>query len=219
VEEETPSGSLPFRLLRRRLDPACAKGAFMPKKERSRCWWCGTDPLYVQYHDEEWGEPLHDDQRLFEMLILEGFQAGLSWITILRKRENFRKAFKRFDANKVARFTARDVQRLMQDEGIIRNRQKIEAAVANARVFLDTQEEFGSFDKYIWQFTDHRTLRDPKGMTRERIRATSPESDRMSKDLKQRGFKFVGSTICYAHMQATGMVDDHVEGCFRYRRR
>lgn len=191
----------------------------MPKKERSRCWWCGTDPLYMRYHDEEWGRPLHDDSRLFEMLILEGFQAGLSWITILRKRENFRKAFKQFDAKKIARFNARDVQRLMQDEGIIRNRQKIEAAVANARAFLDTQEEFGSFDKYIWQFTGHRTLRDPKGMTRERIRATSPESDRMSKDLKQRGFKFVGSTICYAHMQATGMVDDHVEGCFRYRRR
>jgi DNA-3-methyladenine glycosylase I len=189
------------------------------KKEKSRCWWCGNDPLYVRYHDTEWGRPLHDDQRLFEMLILEGFQAGLSWIIVLRKRENFRKAFKNFDPKKVARYTRGDVARLLKDAGIVRNRQKIEGAIINAQKFLEIQKEFGSFDKYIWSFTGHKTLRDPKGMSRERIRPSSPESDALSKDLKQRGFKFVGSTICYAHMQATGMVDDHVDGCFRYRKR
>lgn len=190
----------------------------MPK-EKSRCWWCGADPLYVNYHDNEWGIPLHDDQRLFEMLILEGFQAGLSWITILRKRENFRKAFKNFNAEKIVRFGRADITRLMSDAGIIRNRQKIEAAIDNARAYLKLREGGESFDEYLWQFTNYKTLRDPRGMTPRRMRATSPESDAMSKDLKRRGFKFVGSTICYAHMQATGMVDDHVEGCFRYRRR
>lgn len=186
---------------------------------RPRCWWCGEDPLYVRYHDHEWGVPVHDDQKIFEMLILEGFQAGLSWITILRKRENFRNAFRQFDPERVARFGSRDVVRLMNDEGIIRNRLKIQGAISNARAFLEVQEEFGSFDKYIWQFTDYKTLRDPRGMTKKRMRATSPESDALSEDLKQRGFKFVGSTVCYAHMQATGMVDDHVEGCFRYKQR
>jgi DNA-3-methyladenine glycosylase I len=151
--------------------------------------------------------------------VLEGFQAGLSWITILRKRDNFRKAFKNFEARKVARFRNADVARLMKDEGIIRNRLKIEAAIANARCFLEVQKEFGSFDRYIWRFTGNRTLRNPNGIMRETMRATSPESDALSKDLKQRGFKFVGSTVCYAHMQATGMVDDHVVGCFRYRKR
>ncbi|MBL7996180.1 DNA-3-methyladenine glycosylase I [bacterium] len=188
-------------------------------KVKTRCWWAGNDPLYCDYHDKEWGVPLHDEQRLFEMLILEGFQAGLSWITILRKRDNFRKAFKKFDPKKVAKFTAKDVQRLMHDEGIVRNRLKIEAAITNAKAFLAIQKEFGSFDKYIWQFTNYKTLRDPKGMTKKRIRPTSPESDALSKDLKARGFKFVGSTIIYAHMQATGMVDDHVEGCFKYVKR
>ena len=152
------------------------------------------------------------------MLILEGFQAGLSWIIVLRKRENFRKAFKNFEARKVARFGKADVTRLMQDAGIIRNRLKIDGAITNARCFLDVQEEFGSFDRYIWRFTGNRTLRNPKGMTRKTMKATSPESDALSKDLKERGFKFVGSTVCYAHMQATGMVDDHVVGCFKYRK-
>ena len=182
--------------------------------EITRCWWCGSDPLYVDYHDHEWGVPLHDDQRLFEMLILEGFQAGLSWITILRKRENFRKAFCKFNANKIARFGSSEVARLMQDQGIVRNRLKIESAVVNAKAFLAVQERYGSFDSYIWQFTEGRTLRNRR-VTRATILATSKESDAMSKDLKKRGFKFVGSTICYAHMQATGMVDDHVWECFR----
>lgn len=187
-------------------------------REKKRCWWCGEDPLYIRYHDEEWGVPVHDDRNIFEMLILEGFQAGLSWITILRKRENFRAAFLNFEPAQVARMTDRDVERLMHDAGIIRNRQKIEAAVQNARCFLETQKEFGTFDRYIWQFTGNRTLRRPR-VTRKTIRPTSPESDALSADLKRRGFKFVGSTIIYAHMQATGMVDDHVEGCWRYKKR
>jgi DNA-3-methyladenine glycosylase I len=191
----------------------------MPGRTRTRCWWCGEDPLYVAYHDEEWGVPLHDDRRLFEMLVLEGFQAGLSWITILRKRENFRRAFRGFEPERVARFGARDVVRLMNDAGIVRNRLKIEGAIANARAFLEAQEEHGSFDRFLWGFTGHRTLHSPEGLTRETARATSPESDAMSKELKRRGFRFVGSTVCYAHMQATGMVDDHVVGCFKFRTR
>lgn len=188
-------------------------------KPKARCAWCGSDPLYVRYHDREWGVPVRNDRKLFEMLILEGFQAGLSWITILRKRENFRKAFHGFDPSKVARMSKRDVARLMKDAGIIRNRLKIEGAITNAKRYFEVQKEFGSFSKYLWQFTGHKTLRDPRGMSMKRIRATSPESDAMSKDLKKRGFKFIGSTICYAHMQATGMVDDHFEGCFKYRGR
>jgi len=156
---------------------------------------------------------------MFEMLILEGFQAGLSWITILRKRENFQKAFKNFDALKVARFEKADVARLLKNEGIIRNRLKIEGAITNARCFLEVQKEFGSFDRYIWRFTRNGTLRNPKGVTRKTMKPTSPESDALSKDLKQRGFKFVGSTVCYAHMQATGMVDDHVVECFKFWKR
>lgn len=183
--------------------------------KKARCWWCGEDPLYMEYHDREWGTPLHDDQRIFEMLILEGFQAGLSWITILRKRENFRKAFKNFDAKKVSRFTEKDFNRLMGDAGIIRNRLKIQAAITNAQAFLQVQKEFGTFDKYIWGFTGHKTICSPRRPTRNSIRATSPESDALSADLKKRGFKFVGSTVIYAHMQATGMVDDHVEDCYR----
>jgi len=163
--------------------------------------------------------PVHDDRKIFEMLTLEGFQAGLSWITILRKRDNFRNAFKNFDVRKVARFGKADVARLMTDEGIIRNRLKIASAITNARRFLEVQKEFSTFDRYIWRFVGNRTLRNPNGVTRKTIRATSPESDALCKDLKRRGFKFVGSTVCYAHMQATGMVDDHVIGCFKYRKR
>ena len=188
-----------------------------PKKgEITRCWWCGDDPLYMAYHDHEWGRPLHDDQKLFEMLILEGFQAGLSWITVLRKREEFRRAFKGFDAETIARFTARDVTRLMGNEGIIRNRLKMESAIDNAKAYLEVLDKLGSFDRYLWQFTGYKTLRSRKDLIRSRMQPTSPESDAMSRDLKKRGFRFVGSTICYAHMQATGMVDDHVKGCFRY---
>ena len=183
-------------------------------KEKSRCFWCGSDPLYIEYHDKEWGRPLHDDQALFEMLILEGFQAGLSWITILRKRENFRKAFANFNAKKIAKFGRADVSRLMKDAGIVRNRAKIEAAIVNARCYLEAQKEFGSFDRYLWQFTGHKPLKTTPAPTRKTMKATSAESDTMSKDLKKRGFKFVGSTICYAHMQATGMVNDHVAECF-----
>ncbi|MEK6605131.1 MAG: DNA-3-methyladenine glycosylase I [Nitrospirota bacterium] len=186
---------------------------------KPRCWWCGEDALYCAYHDREWGVAVHDDRKMFEMLILEGFQAGLSWITILRKRENFRKAFRNFDARKMARFGKADVARLMRDAGIIRNRLKIEGAITNARCFLEVQKEFGSFDRYIWGFTGNKTLRNPKGMTRKTMKPTSPESDALSKDLKARGFKFVGPTVCHAHMQATGMVDDHVAGCFKFRGR
>ena len=183
-----------------------------------RCWWCGNDPLYVAYHDEEWGEPVHNDRKIFEMLILEGFQAGLSWITVLRKRENFRRAFASFDPNVIASWGPREVARLQKDAGIVRNRLKIEAAIKNARGFLQVQEEFGTFDKYIWGFVGHRVMYSPKPVTRNSIRATSPESDALSKDLKKRGFSFVGSTIMYAHMQATGMVNDHALGCFKYQR-
>ncbi len=180
-----------------------------------RCSWCGEDPLYVEYHDTEWGVPVHDDKKLFEFLILEGMQAGLSWITVLRKRENFRRAFAGFDAEKVARYGKRDIARLMGDAGIVRNELKVHAAVTNARAFLRVREEMGSFDGYIWQFVGGA----PR-INRRRgkdIPASTPESDAMSKDLKARGFKFAGSTICYAHMQATGMVNDHVTACFRHR--
>jgi len=180
----------------------------------TRCSWCGTDPLYVRYHDEEWGVPLHDDRRLFEMLILEGAQAGLSWITILRKRPAYRKAFDRFDPRKIARYDAAKKRTLLADAGIVRNRLKIDAAVTNARAFLEVTREFGSFDAYIWQFVGGRPIvNNRKGLAK--IPASTPESDAMSRDLKKRGFKFVGSTICYAFMQATGMVDDHAKECFR----
>jgi DNA-3-methyladenine glycosylase I len=177
--------------------------------KRKRCSWCGDDPLYQKYHDEEWGRPVHDDRKMFEMLLLEGFQAGLSWITVLRKRPAFRKAFYGFNPSRIAKMTRSDVTRLMKDEGIIRNRAKIEAAINNAKLFAEIQQEHGSFAKYIWQFSGGKTLRYPSG-----VRATSAESDAMSKALKKRGFKFVGSTICYAHMQATGMVDDHSPDCW-----
>jgi len=187
----------------------------MITKHKTRCWWCGEDPLYVKYHDSEWGKPVHEDRKIFEMLILEGFQAGLSWITVLRKRNNFRKAFKNFNPRIISKFGKKEVVALMKDAGIIRNRQKIEAAINNAKCFLAIQKEWGSFDRYIWQFTNYKTLRNKRGVTKQTLPAKTAESDAMSKDLKLRGFKFVGSTICYAHMQATGMVNDHVNGCFR----
>jgi DNA-3-methyladenine glycosylase I len=184
---------------------------------RTRCTWCGTDPLYVAYHDDEWGVPEHDDRRLFEMLILEGAQAGLSWITILRKREAYRRAFDRFDAKKIARYDRKKIAALMNDPGIVRNRLKIESTVSNAQAYLEAQREFGSFDAYIWSFVGVRLIVNRPKPGAPPV-ATTPESDAMSKALKKRGFRFVGSTICYAFMQATGMVDDHVEGCFRARR-
>ena len=179
-----------------------------------RCHWVGPDPLYVEYHDAEWGVPLHDDRKLFEFLVLEAAQAGLSWITILRKRENYRAAFADFDAEAVARFNRRSVERLLRDPGIVRNRQKVEAAVGNARAFLAVQEEFGSFDRYVWRFVDGRPIQGRWKTTRD-VPAKTRESEVMSKDLIQRGFRFVGPTICYAHMQATGMVNDHQLDCFR----
>ena len=175
-----------------------------------------SDPLYRAYHDREWGVPVHDERRWFEFLILEGAQAGLSWATILHKRENYRKAFAGFNAKKVARFTARDLARLLKDPGIVRNRLKINAAVTNARAFLAVQKEFGSFDKYIWGFVGGKPVRNRRRSLRQ-VPARTAISDAMSKDLKKRGFKFVGSTICYALMQATGLVNDHVVSCFRYR--
>lgn len=182
----------------------------------SRCPWATTDPLYVAYHDEEWGVPLHDDRRLFEFLVLEGAQAGLSWITILRKREQYRAAFDRFDPERIARYGASQIRRLMADEGIVRNRLKIEAAIANARAFLRVQEEVGSFDRYLWQFVGGRPRRNT-WKTLGQVPAETAESRAMSQDLRRRGFAFVGPTICYAHMQATGMVNDHLVSCFRHR--
>lgn len=188
----------------------------MKAKERIRCWGDGDDVLMRDYHDREWGVPLHDDRRIFEFLILEGMQAGLSWKTVLDKRENFRRAFHGFDPAKVARFTGRDVNRLMADAGIIRNRLKILAAINNARRFLDVRKEFGSFDAYIWNFVGGRPIRNRLRSFKE-MPATTPLSDLIGKDLKARGFKFVGSTVIYSHMQATGMVNDHLVTCFRYR--
>ena len=179
-----------------------------------RCDWVGSEPIYLEYHDTEWGVPLHDDRKLFEFIVLEGAQAGLSWLTILRKRESYRAAFADFDPEAVARFNRRSVERLLRDPGIVRNRQKVAAAVANARAFLAVQEEFGSFDRYVWRFVDGAPIQGRWRTTRD-VPAKTPESERMSKDLIQRGFRFVGPTICYAHMQATGMVNDHQLDCFR----
>lgn len=181
-----------------------------------RCPWPGVDPLYRKYHDEEWGVPLHDDRKLFEFLVLEGMQAGLSWSTVLRKRENFRRLFSDFDPERVALFDSRRVELLLQDSSIIRNRRKVEGAVTNARAFLKVSEEFGSFDEYIWRFVEGRPLIN-RWESLSQLPATSPESILLSKDLVARGFKFVGPTICYAHMQATGMVNDHLVSCYRYR--
>src|SRR5215471_11423967 len=183
---------------------------------RNRCGWSGSDALYVRYHDEEWGVPVHDDRLLFEFLVLEGAQAGLSWITILRKRDAYRRAFDRFDPRKVARYDKRKVASLLADASIVRNRAKIESAIKNARAFLDVQAEFGSFDAYQWRFVDGQPIQNRRRAVGE-IPARSAQSDAMSKDLKKRGFAFVGSTIIYAHMQAVGMVNDHLVDCFRYR--
>ncbi len=193
--------------------PAAGNAAKAGKPVK-RCW--GGDPLMTAYHDEEWGTPLHDDKKIFEFLVLEGMQAGLSWRTVLDKRENFRKAFRNLDPVRVARFTEKDVARLLADPGIIRNRLKIRAALNNAKRFLEVQKEFGSFDKYIWGFVGGRPIR--SGLRSfAAMPARTPLSDRISADLKARGFKFIGSTIVYSHMQATGMVNDHLVGCFRYR--
>jgi DNA-3-methyladenine glycosylase I len=181
-----------------------------------RCEWCGESEIYRQYHDEEWAVPVHDDRVLFEFLILEGAQAGLSWSTILNKRAHYRKVFAGFDPTKVARFTPRRVERLLQDPGIVRNRLKVESAVSNAEAFLKVQAEFGSFDAYIWSFVDGKPIQN-RFKTLGDVPAKTTISDVISKDLKKRGFRFVGSTICYAFMQATGMVNDHVVDCFRYR--
>ncbi|WP_061249724.1 DNA-3-methyladenine glycosylase I [Leptospira alstonii] len=186
-------------------------------KNLKRCAWVTDDPGYKEYHDKEWGNPVHDDRILFEFLVLEGAQAGLSWITILKKRENFRKAFDHFDVNKVAAYKEKKVQSLLKDEGIIRNELKIRSAVKNAQEILNIQKEYGSFDRYIWSFVNHKTIYNSWKTTKEAPN-TSPESDSMSKSLKKRGFKFVGPTICYAFMQATGMIMDHTTDCFRFVR-
>jgi DNA-3-methyladenine glycosylase I len=183
---------------------------------KKRCAWSGTDPMYVAYHDEEWGVPVHDDRRLFEFLVLEGAQAGLSWSTILRKRDAYRRAFDRFDPRKVARYDQAKVAALLADAGIVRNRAKIASAIKNARAFLDVQAEFGSFDAYQWRFVDGRPVQNRRRAMGD-IPARDARSDALSKDLKSRGFSFVGSTIIYAHMQAVGMVNDHVVDCFRHR--
>jgi len=182
---------------------------------RTRCTWCGQDPLYVAYHDDEWGVPVHDDRTLFEMLCLEGAQAGLSWITILRKRQAYRRAFREFDAAAVARFRSRDVERLLRDPGIVRNRLKIEATIRNARGVLAIQREHGSLDRFLWRFVDDRPRQNAWRSLRD-VPARSEAAERMSRDLRARGFNFVGPTICYAFMQAVGMVNDHTVDCFRH---
>ena len=183
-------------------------------KSKKRCDWCLKDQLYMDYHDQEWGEAVHDDSILFEYINLEGAQAGLSWYTVLKKKENYRKAFANWDAKKISKFKPDKIEKLLQNEGIIRNRLKVNAVVTNAKAFLAIQKEFGSFDQYIWQFVDHQAIvNDCKSM--EDVPAKTAISDQMSKDLKKRGFKFVGSTICYAFMQAVGMVDDHMNDCWK----
>lgn len=186
-------------------------------KAVTRCGWAGTDPLYVQYHDTEWGVPVHDDQKLFEFLVLESAQAGLSWITILRKRENYRKAFAGFDPKKVARFNEKKIAVLLKNEGIIRNNLKIRAAINNAQRFLEIQKEFGTFAEYMWSFVNHKPIQN-KRKALSGVPATTPISDALAKDMKQRGFKFLGSTVLYAHMQAVGMVNDHITTCHCYKK-
>ena len=185
-------------------------------KVQKRCEWAGSDPLYVEYHDKEWGVPVHDDRKIFEMLLLEGAQAGLNWLTVLTKRENYRKAFDNFDPRKVAKYDNEKFQKLLATEGIIRNKLKIRSVIQNARAFLKVQKEFGSFNAYIWQFVGGKPIRNSWKSLSE-LPAQTAESEAMSKDLKRRGFSFVGPTISYAHMQATGMVNDHVVTCFRYK--
>ena len=180
-----------------------------------RCTWCGDDPLYQQYHDYEWGVPCRDDQRLFEFVVLEGAQAGLSWITVLRKRENYRKVFANFDVRKVAALDESDIERLLLDPGIVRNRLKVVSAITNARHFIDLQREHGSFSNYIWGFVDNKPIVNHWASPGE-IPASTELSDRISKEMKKRGFKFFGTTICYAFLQAMGVVNDHTRGCFRY---
>jgi DNA-3-methyladenine glycosylase I len=180
-----------------------------------RCWWCGELPLYCDYHDREWGVPVHDDQRLFEFLVLEGAQAGLSWLTILRKREAYRKAFAGFGPSRVARYSSGQIERLLQNPGIVRNRLKLESAVRNARAFVEVATRFGSFWAYQWQFVEGRPLLN-RWRDRREVPASTPLSDAFSRDLRQRGFSFVGTTIVYAHMQAVGMVNDHLLSCFRH---
>ncbi len=183
--------------------------------KKKRCAWPGADPLYIKYHDKEWGVPVYKDRKLFEFLILEGAQAGLSWLTILKRREGYRKAFANFDVQKVARYNKRKIESLLKDPGIIRNRLKVECAVSNAKAFIKVQKEFGSFSNYQWQFVGGKPIKN-KWKSIKELPVTTKESDAFSKDLKKRGFKFVGSTIMYAHMQAVGMVNDHVKDCFRY---
>ena len=182
---------------------------------KRRCDWPADNPLMVEYHDTEWGVPVHDDRKLFEFLVLDAAQAGLSWLTVLKKRENYRKAFRQFDPEKVARFKAGKIEDLLSDPGIIRNRLKVESAVANAKAMLEVREEFGSFDSYIWGFTGGRTIRN-SWKRQDQLPAESEESRAMSKDMKKRGFRFCGPVICYAFMQAAGMVNDHLVHCFRY---
>ena len=189
-------------------------GPPLTEPARIRCFGGPDEPLMMRYHDEEWASPVHDDRLMFEFLVLEGAQAGLSWRTILNKRENFRKAFDNFDPVKVAAYTDEDRNRLLNDSGIVRNRAKIDATINNARRFLEVQKEYGSFDRYIWQFTGYKTLRRPGPVTLENMPTQTPESEAMSRDFKSRGFRFVGPTICYSHVQAVGMVNDHITGCF-----
>ncbi len=185
-------------------------------REVKRCNWCGNDPIYIKYHDTEWGVPVYDDSKIFEFLLLETFQAGLSWITILKKRENFRKVFDNFDYQKIANYSEKKIEELKLDAGIIRNRLKIKAAKTNASAFIEVQKEFGTFSKYIWEFVNGKPIRNNFKSTGE-LPANTPLSYKISKDLKSRGFKFVGSTIVYAHMQAMGMINDHTTNCFRYK--
>ncbi len=188
------------------------------KKEKTRCEWCLKEPIYIEYHDKEWGMPVHDDRILFEFLVLESFQAGLSWLTVLKKRENFRKAFAGFDVKKVSKFNKNKFNSLMQDAGIIRNRLKIEAAINNANRFLEIQNEFGTFNKYVWSFVGGKTLVNRRKTLKD-LPAKTKISDAMSEDMGKRGFKFRGSTICYAFMQAVGMVDDHLNHCYKKKKR
>ena len=183
--------------------------------EKTRCTWCGDDPLYQLYHDREWGVPCRDDQTLFEFVVLEGAQAGLSWITILRKRENYRRAFANFDVHKVAAFGQQDIERLLQDAGIVRNRLKIASTISNARCFIELQNQYGSFSDYFWGFVDNTPITNYWSSVAQ-IPASTELSDKISKDMKRRGFKFFGTTICYVHLQATGVINDHTTDCFRH---
>jgi len=200
-------------------DPEKCSTVFSRKRasdDNPRCPWAGNDPLYQDYHDQEWGVPCRDDQKLFEFLVLESAQAGLAWITILRKREHYRQGFAEFQPEQVAGFNRQDVEQLLQNTGIVRNRLKVESAISNARLFLDIQAQFGSFSDYLWGFVDNRPIQN-HWQDSDTVPATTPLSDTISKDMKKRGFRFFGSTICYAYLQATGLVNDHLTGCFRHR--